>query len=185
MADLTAASTRALGRERVGATAKHFPGLGRATENTDDTAVTISASRTELERTDLLPFVAAMRAGAPLIMSSHALYPALDRRRIASQSPAILRDLLRGQLGFEGAVVTDSIEAQAVLDRSGVAAAAERSLEAGNDLILMTGSGSFNQVQPRLLARARRDPRFRARVTQAAGRVLALKRRLGLAAPPG
>ena len=185
VAELTAASTRAHGRERVGATAKHFPGLGRATENTDDTSVTIPASRAELEGTDLVPFVAAVRAGAPLVMSSHALYPALDRRRIASQSPAILRDLLRGRLDFRGAVVTDSIEAQAVLDRSDVGVAAERSVEAGNDLILMTGSGSFNQVQPRLLARARRDPRFRARVTEAAGRVLALKRRLGLRAPPG
>ena len=183
VAELTAASTRAHGRERVGATAKHFPGLGRATENTDDTSVTIPASRAELEGTDLVPFVAAVRAGAPLVMSSHALYPALDRRRIASQSPAILRDLLRGRPDFRGAVVTDSIEAQAVLDRSGVGVAAERSVEAGNDLILMTGSGSFNQVQPRLLARARRDPRFRARVTEAAGRVLALKRRLGQRAP--
>ena len=184
VAELTAASTRAHGRERVGATAKHFPGLGRATENTDDTSVTIPASRAELEGTDLLPFTAAVRAGTPLVMSSHALYPALDRSRIASQSPAILKDLLRGRLDFKGAVVTDSIEAQAVLDRSGVGEAAERSLVAGNDLILMTGSGSFNQVQPRLLARARRDPRFRARVTEAAGRVLALKRRLGLRAPP-
>ena len=85
-------------------------------------------------------------------------------------------------MGFDGAVVTDSIEAQAVLDRSGVAQAAERSVEAGADLVLMTGSGSWNEVQPRLLRRARRDRAFRARVGEAAGRVLALKRRLGLAA---
>ena len=100
VAELTAASTRAHGRERVGATAKHFPGLGRATENTDDTSVTIPAPRAELEGTDLLPFTAAIRAGTPLVMSSHALYPALDRRRIASQSPAILKDLLRGTAGL-------------------------------------------------------------------------------------
>ena len=184
VAELTAAAIRAHGRERVGATVKHFPGLGRATENTDDTSVTIPAPRAELEGTDLLPFTAAIGANTPLVMSSHALYPALDRRRIASQSRAVLDGLLRGRLDFRGAVVTDSIEAQAVLDRSGVGEAAERSVEAGNDLILMTGSGSFNQVQPRLLARARRDARFRARVTEAAGRVLALKRRLGLRAPP-
>ena len=184
VAELTGAAVRAHGRERVGATAKHFPGLGRATENTDDTSVTIAAPRAELDATDLLPFTAAIGANTPLVMSSHALYPALDRRGIASQSPVILNDLLRRRLGFEGAVVTDSIEAQAVLDRSGVGEAAERSVEAGNDLVLMTGSGSFNQVQPRLLARARRDPRFRARVTEAAERVLALKRRLGLRAPP-
>ena len=74
-------------------------------------------------------------------MASHALYPALDRRRIASQSrPAILSACCAAP-GLRGAVVTDSIEAQAVLDRSDVGVAAERSVEAGSDLILMTGSG--------------------------------------------
>lgn len=180
VAGLTAAATGAYVAERVGATTKHFPGLGRATENTDDTSVAVGASRAALEGGDLTPFRAAIRAGTPLIMSSHALYPAFDPDRIASQSRAVLRTLLRGRLRFRGAVITDSLEAQAVLDRSDVAEAAERSVAAGNDLILMTGSGSFNQVQPRLLRRARRDPRFRARVTEAADRVLKLKRRLGL-----
>ena len=113
-------------------------------------------------------------------MASHALYPALDPDSIASQSSAVLVDLLRGELGFRGAVVTDSIEAQAVLDRSGVGEAAERSVEAGVDLVLMTGSGSWNEVYPRLLRRARRDPAFRRRVGEAAERVSALKRKLGL-----
>lgn len=184
VAGLAGAATRAYVRERVGATAKHFPGLGRARENTDDVPVAIAAPRAELERGDLVPFRSAIAAGTPLIMSSHALYPALDRSRIASQSPAVLQGLLRTKLGFDGAVITDSIEAQAVLDRSNVAEAAERSVAAGCDLILMTGSGSFNQVQPRLLARARRDPAFRARVTKSADRVLELKERLGLR-PPG
>jgi beta-N-acetylhexosaminidase len=178
----TAAAVRGYAAERVGATAKHFPGLGRATANTDDTPVTVPASRTELDQTDLLPFRAAVRAKVPLVMVSHALYPALDRARIASQSPAVVDGLLRRRLGFRGVVVTDSLEAQAVLDRSDVAQAAERSVAAGVDLVLMTGSGSFNQVQPRLLARARRDPAFRRQVTRAADRVLALKRRLGLRA---
>ena len=124
-----------------------------------------------------------MSAGVPLVMSSHALYTALDRDRIASQSEAVLGDLLRGELGFDGVVVTDSIEARAVLARSGVAEAAERSVEAGADLVLMTGSGCWNQVQPRLLRRARRDPAFRRKVHRAAARVIALKRELGLAKP--
>jgi beta-N-acetylhexosaminidase len=181
---LTAASVRALGRGRVGATVKHFPGLGLATANTDDQAVTVDASQAELERESLPPFRAAIGAGVPLVMASHALYPAYDPDRIASQSPAVLEDLLRRRLGFRGAVVTDSLEAQAVLSRSDVATAAERSVAAGADLVLMTGSGSWNEVQPRLLRRARTDPRFRARVQEAAGRVVTLKRKLGLR-PPG
>jgi beta-N-acetylhexosaminidase len=92
-------------------------------------------------------------------------------------------DLLREQLGFKGVVVTDSLEAQAVLDRSEVAVAAERSIQAGADLILMTGSASWNEVFPRLLERARTDAGFRQRVRASAARVLALKRRLGLALP--
>lgn len=179
----TAAAIGAYGRRRVACTAKHFPGLGRATANTDDAPVTVTGSRPQLMGSDIAPFRAAIRAGTPLVMASHALYPAFDRNRIASQSPAILQRLLRGRLGFRGAVVTDSIEAQAVLDRSDVATAAQRSVEGGADLVLMTGSGSFNLVQPAMVARARRDRRFRAKVNAAADRVVALKRRLGLALP--
>ncbi|HYZ70477.1 MAG TPA: glycoside hydrolase family 3 N-terminal domain-containing protein, partial [Thermoleophilaceae bacterium] len=129
---------------------------------------------------DLEPFRAAIAAGAPLVMSSHALYPALDRRRIASQSPAVLDELLRRRLGFRGAVVTDSLEAEAVLRRSRVDVAAVRSLRAGADLLLMTGPGSFGAVRDRVLATARRDPALRRRVDAAAERVLVVKARLGL-----
>ena len=71
--------------------------------------------------------------------------------------------------------MTDSLEADAVLARSGVAAAAERSIRAGADLILMTGSASWNDVFPHLLAEARRDEAFRQRIRESAARVLALK----------
>jgi beta-N-acetylhexosaminidase len=109
------------------------------------------------------------------VMLSHASYPRLDSSRIASQSRPIVSDLLRRKLGFEGVIVTDSLEADAVLARSGVAAAAERSIRAGADLILMTGSASWNDVFPHLLAEARRDEPFRQRIRQSAARVLALK----------
>ncbi len=180
---LVEAAIRAHSRGRVAATVKHFPGLGRAGENTDDAPVTIDASRAELERVDLQPFRAASRAEVPLVMTSHALYPAYDRGRIASQSTVAIGRVLRRQLGFRGVVVTDSMEAEAVIARSKVGVAAERAVEAGADLILMTGSNSWNEIYPRLLHRARASTRFRARVREAAGRVLALKRRLGLRAP--
>jgi beta-N-acetylhexosaminidase len=174
------AAVRALGDARVAATVKHFPGFGSAQANTDDEPVTIRAPRERLESRDLEPFRAAIAAGAPLVMSSHALYPALDRRRIASQSPAVLDELLRRRLGFRGAVVTDSLEAEAVLRRSRVDVAAVRSLRAGADLLLMTGPGSFGAVRDRVLATARRDPALRRRVDAAAERVLVVKARLGL-----
>jgi beta-N-acetylhexosaminidase len=174
--DGVAARTRAaiegMWSARLAATAKHFPGLGRADVNTDDGSATSTA--------DLAPFRAAIEARVPLVMLSHAVYPALDTRRIASQSPPIATRLLRRRLGYDGVVITDSVEAQAVLDRSNVAGAAERSIRAGADLILTTGSASWNDVYPRLLELARRSPSFRERVRRSAARVLELKKRLGL-----
>jgi beta-N-acetylhexosaminidase len=172
----TRASIRGMRSAGVAATAKHFPGLGRARVNTDDGSATIQGGLED----DLVPFRAAVDARVPLVMLSHALYPALDARRIASQSPAVVGGLLREELGFEGVIVTDSLEAQAVLDRSGVGRAAERSIRAGADLILMTGSASWNQVHPWLLGKARRSKAFRERIRESAARVLALKEELGL-----
>jgi beta-N-acetylhexosaminidase len=178
-----AAAVRGASAGRGGATAKHFPGFGAGDQNTDRGPVTIARSAGAL-RADLVPFRAAVDAGVPLVMASHALYPALDPGRIASQSPAVLRGLLRRELGYRGAIVTDSIEARAVIRRSDVGTAAVRSVAAGADLVLMTGPGSFRLVFPRLLAEARRSVTFRARVSDAVEHVLALKRRLGLR-PPG
>jgi beta-N-acetylhexosaminidase len=182
-APAVAASTRAAIRgmrdAAVAATAKHFPGLGAAPVNTDDASATVDVPRAALEGRDLVPFRAAVAEEVPLVMLSHALYPALDGERIASQSRAIVTGLLRGELGFDGVIVTDSMEAQALLDRSGVATAAERSVDAGVDLLLMTGSASWNEVFPRLLDRARESPAFRKRVRESAARVLELKRLLG------
>ena len=161
----------------IASTAKHFPGLGAARLNSDDASVTISRSRSRLEARDLPPFRAAIRAGVPLVMVGHARYPALDRRRIASQSPAVIESLLRNRLGFRGVVVTDSMEAEASLATGDIATVCERAVRAGADLVLLTGEGSYAPVYRRLLAAARRSPAFRARVRESAARVLALKAR--------
>jgi hypothetical protein len=84
------------------------------------------------------------------------------------------------RLGYDGVIVTDSIEAQAVLDRSGVGRAAERSLRAGADLVLTTGSASWNLIHPWLLREAQASPDFRRRVRESAARVLALKGEVAL-----
>ncbi len=159
----------------VAPTLKHFPGLGGARRNTDDAPATIRRSREQILREDLAPFRAGIAAGAPLVMVGHALYPALDPDHIASQSRAIIDDLLRERLGFTGVVVTDSLEAHAVTARSSVPAAAVRSIAAGADLALTTGRGSFLSVLRALRARARADRGFATRVRAAAGRVLALR----------
>jgi beta-N-acetylhexosaminidase len=159
----------------IAAAAKHFPGLGGAAANTDDAVVRIPRSRAELEQVDLAPFRAAVGAGVGLVMVGHARYPALDRYRIASQSKPIIDGILRGELGFDGVVVADSLEARASLSTGSLAIVAERAIRAGVDLLLLTGRGSYRPVYDHLLAVASTDPAFRARVRESAVRVLALK----------
>ncbi len=174
-----AAAVRGWRDGRVASTVKHFPGLGEARVNTDDGSVTIARSAAQLRRQDLQPFRRGIEAGVPLVMVGHARYPAIDRSRIASQSKAVVDGLLRNELGFRGVVITDSTEAAAVLAVTQPAQAAVRNVRAGVDIVLTTGRGSYIQVYRALLAEARRDPAFRARVREAAARVLALQRALG------
>jgi beta-N-acetylhexosaminidase len=159
----------------IAATAKHFPGLGGATVNTDDGPATIDRSRAELDATDLPPFEAAIAAGVPLIMVGHALFPALDADNIASQSAAIVGGLLRERLGFDGVVITDSMEASASLATGDVATVSERAVRAGADIVLLTGRGSYAPVYEHLLELARGSLPFRERVRESAARVLDLR----------
>ena len=98
----------------IGLCLKHFPGIGGAVTNTDDGPATIERSAEQIRSEDLLPFRSAIEAGVPLVMAGHALYPALDGERIASQSQPIVHGLLRDELGFDGVIITDSTEAAAV-----------------------------------------------------------------------
>ena len=164
-----AATVRAYAGTGVAPTAKHFPGLGAARQNTD------FVPDVRLDTAELRPFGAAVDAGVPLVMVGHALYPRLDRTRIASQSRPILTGQLRGELGFEGVIVTDSLEAKASVRRSQPAVSAVRSVAAGGDLMLTTGRGSYLPVLRALLKEAQRSRAFRARVRASAARVLALR----------
>ena len=132
------------------ATAKHFPGLGRATVNTDDNAVAIAATSDQL-RSDLKPFRAAIDAGVGMVMVSTASYPTLGAKKPAALSPTIVKDLLRGQLGFGGVVITDDLEGQAIAGTIPPAVAGAGALKAGDDLLLYakstnTSAKAFGQL---------------------------------------
>ena len=175
------ASIAAYEKTGVAPTLKHFPGIGAASVNTDDAPATIELDAAALGAVHLPPFKAGIEAGAPAVMMSHARYPALDPEAIASQSRAIVTGLLREELGFDGVVMTDSLEARAVVADAGPELAAVRSMRAGVDLMLTTGPGSYIRVLRAFVAEARRDPAFRQRLREAAGRVIALRERLRVA----
>jgi beta-N-acetylhexosaminidase len=171
VARLVDATVRAYAGTGVAATAKHFPGLGASTANTDFAQVVRGVP-------ELRPFAAAVRAGVPLVMVGHAVYPSVDGDRIASQSRPVLTGLLRERLGYRGVIVTDSLEAKASVRRSQPDVSSLRSIAAGGDLMLTTGRGSYLPVLTAIAREARRSAGFRARVRESAARVLALRRTL-------
>ena len=119
-----AAVVRGLRAAGVAATAKHFPGHGATALDSHLALPTVVDDRETIQRRDLGPFRAAIAAGAPQVMTAHVVYPALDARP-ATYSRPILRDLLRGELGFAGPICSDALEmAGAQLEGTEPAAAA-------------------------------------------------------------
>jgi beta-N-acetylhexosaminidase len=126
---------RGLRAAGVLAVAKHFPGIGGSTHNTDY-GPAATRPYAELQRAGLRPFVDAIAAGVPAIMVSNAYTPGLSAEP-ASVSPAVINGLLRNRLGFHGLVVTDSLSAGAITQAGySVPHAAAAAVEAGADLAL-------------------------------------------------
>ena len=120
------------------AVAKHFPGHGGTAEDSHATTPTVDDDRATLEESDLVPFRAALAAGVDAVMTAHVSVPALDPSgQIATRSAPILRGLLRGEMGFAGVVVTDSLQMAGAKDggRTEADLAADL-LEAGVDLFV-------------------------------------------------
>ena len=134
---LASAFLRGAQAEGVLCCAKHFPGHGDTATDSHLDLPLLPHSRQRLEAVELPPFRQAIAAGVASVMTAHLLLPALDAERPATLSPAVLTDLLRGQLGFDGLVVTDALVMEAIADRYGAGEAVVLALEAGADLVLM------------------------------------------------
>jgi beta-N-acetylhexosaminidase len=122
----------------VAATAKHFPGLGAATEsqNTDEGPVTLTQSLSQLRSVDEYPYKAAIAAGVELVMVSWAVYTALDSAQPAGLSSVVIQQELRQRLGFTGVTVTDALEAGAINSSYSTGERALLAAGAGMDLLL-------------------------------------------------
>ncbi|MCB2193747.1 MAG: beta-N-acetylhexosaminidase [Deltaproteobacteria bacterium] len=119
------------------ACAKHFPGLGRTTADTHQERPTVELTRAELEAVELPPFRAAATAGVAGIMICHAVYAALDPERPASLSSKVTQDLLRGELGYNGLIMSDDLEMGAVVGQMAPDQAAVEAYLAGSDVLLI------------------------------------------------
>jgi beta-N-acetylhexosaminidase len=161
----------------VAATAKHFPGLGTATENTDFEAQRLGLSLAALRRIDEAPYEPFIAAGGRMVMLSTAIYPALDSRP-AAFSRKVVKGELRGRLGFKGVTITDSLGSAAVADFGGQREAAVDGAAAGDDLLLFDDLPSALEGHDALVDQLRAGGLRRAPFLTAAARVMRLRREL-------
>lgn len=179
VAPLLASVVTALEAAGVGATVKHFPGLGRVQVNTDTSTGAVD-EQTTVDDPALQPFVAGIKAGTTAMMVSSASYPQLDPDNLAPFSNAIVEGLLKDRLGFTGVVVSDDLgRAVAVSGRTPGQRAVDF-VAAGGDLVLTVDVDDAQPMSSALVARAQGDPGFAARVADAALRVLVSKQDAGL-----
>jgi beta-N-acetylhexosaminidase len=134
---LAAATVRGLQNEGVAATAKHFPGAGDTAADPHHELPRVPRTNAELAGRELLPFRAALDAGARMVMTGHFALPGRDDLP-TSLSAAVLRDLLRGQLRFDGVTVTDALDMHALAQGSAQIVDAVTALRAGEDVLLGT-----------------------------------------------
>lgn len=157
--------------------AKHFPGHG---DTVVDSHFDLPVVRHKIDRlldTELVPFSAAVRARLPLIMSAHVVVPELDERHPATLSAAVLTDLLRATLGFQGVIVSDDLEMKAIADRYSIEEVVTLGVEAGLDLFLICHSEDKQREAFETLVRlAESSSRERDRILDAARRVVRMRR---------
>jgi beta-N-acetylhexosaminidase len=166
----------------VAAQAKHFPGLGDTTVNTDNGVAVTDETRQQITRTHLPPFRAAIAAGVKSIMVGHVIAPALDASRTpASLSRPIVTGLLRDSLHYDGVVVTDALNAGALADRPGNQVVLD-AINAGVDELLMPPDvpGAVQAVLDAVNA----GTISRARIDRSVFRILRMKGQLGLFTDP-
>ena len=180
VASLGAAFVRGIQENGMLATGKHFPGHGDTEQNSHLELSRVSASRARLDSVELVPFRAAVQAGVRGIMTFHGQLPGLDTSSLpATLNPRIMTDLLRGQLGFRGLVVTDALDMNGVLGKMTMAEVTQRAVAAGNDVLLMPTdiAGAIDAV----VDGVRRGLFPESRINESVRKLLIAKQEMGLA----
>jgi beta-N-acetylhexosaminidase len=181
---MTRAFARGLQSRRTGATAKHFPGLGGATINSDHGRAYVYRSKRQLHRIDAKPFHRAIAGGIKLVMLSHGIYVNDGGKRPASVNHYIATRRLRREFGFTGVAISDALEPVAWRFGGSTSRACKATIKAGVDIALITGDVHAAGACAREIREAVRAGDIReSRVNKAVRRILDLKRWLGLLTP--
>jgi beta-N-acetylhexosaminidase len=170
------ACMQGLGEGGVLACGKHFPGHGDTMTDSHLELPHTNHDRARLDRIELLPFARAAKANIDSLMTAHVVYEALDAGVPATQSHAICTDLLRGQFGFGGVLMSDDLEMKAIASDTGEAAVL--AVRAGCDMLLVCSSEERQEEAVRALVREAEASRtFKARCEGALGRAMAMRKR--------
>jgi beta-N-acetylhexosaminidase len=157
---------------------KHFPGHGDTTKDSHVDLPVVDLPVERLERVEMAPFRAAAAAGVAALMTAHVVYTALDRDRPATLSPSACT-AARAKIGFEGMLVSDDLEMQAIAARWSVEEAAVQAVVAGCDLLLICWSEEKQDLALKaLIHEAERSTAFLARCRQAGERIAAARKRI-------
>jgi beta-N-acetylhexosaminidase len=166
------------------ACAKHFPGHGDTAVDSHLALPTVAGDRARLEAIELVPFRAVIEAGVGAIMTTHILFPELDRERPATLSKSILTGLLRLELGYDGVVITDCLEMDAIAKTIGSPRGAVEALKSGADIALVCHTLETQRATVQAIKEAIASGELsEERLNEAVSRVLAAKRRF-LSDPP-
>ncbi|MGI8667171.1 MAG: glycoside hydrolase family 3 N-terminal domain-containing protein [Jatrophihabitans sp.] len=163
----------------VDASIKHFPGLGRVTANPDTSSGVTDPTTTRYDPY-LAPYASAVAAGAPFLMMSTAYYSQIDPASPAAFSPTVVSDLVRGDLGFNGVVISDDLGQAAQVQAWAPGDRVIDFIQAGGDLVLTVDPAVLPAMYNAVLNRVNSDPTFRARVETSVMRVLTAKQNRGL-----
>ncbi|GAA1810308.1 glycoside hydrolase family 3 N-terminal domain-containing protein [Agromyces neolithicus] len=142
----TAAWIEGLQQTGIAASAKHFPGHGDTATDSHLELPVVDLPVETLRAREFAPFRAAIAAGSRTIMTSHILLPQLDADNPATLSPRILQGLLRGELGFDGVIVTDALDMAGASGAHGIPEAAVRALAAGCDLLCIGTDNTDDEI---------------------------------------
>jgi beta-N-acetylhexosaminidase len=173
----SAAWVRGVQATGVAASPKHFPGHGDTAQDSHLALPIVDVPPATLHERELVPFAAAVAAGAQAVMTSHILLAQVDPLSPATFSAPILQGLLRGELGFDGVIVSDALDMAGASGVRGIPGAAVSALVAGCDLLCIgtdNTAAQLDDIEAAILAAVDGGRLDEARVTDAAGRVLRL-----------
>lgn len=174
VADMVAEAVKGFQENQVSSVIKHFPGHGGTDTDSHNGAAVVNRSLDELRSAEFLPFQAGIEAGADLVMVGHLQVPqVISDDTPSSLSSEMITDILRGELGYQGIVITDSLSMGAVTEYYTPAEAAVKCIQAGGDMLLMPQN--FEQAYQGVLSAVENQTITEERLNESVLRILKVK----------